>query len=180
MARGRKFAGGLPPREPFVRQIGVLHMRKVNRIVAAAVIGTGLACGTYGFLGSPMMPVAQARLHDHPKLDAASHALADARDYIEHTGGDWHGHKTEALHAINEAMHEVALAAGEHDKRSATAVRPVPLEHHRHEKLWEARERVKEARAYLHDSRDDFHGHKEAALHWIDETLHQLDRLMED
>jgi len=156
-------------------------MRKANRVVAVAVIGTGLVGGAYGFLGSPMVPVAQARLHDHPRLEAASRALADARDYIEHTGGDWHGHKTEALHAIHEAMREVALAAGEHERdRSSVGVRPVPLEHHRHEKLWEARERVKEARDYLREGRHDFGGHKEAALKWIDETLHQLDRLMAD
>jgi len=155
-------------------------MRKVNRIVAAAVLATGVAGGTYAFFGSPLMPTAEARLKDHPKLEAAASALHDAREYLEHSPSDFHGHKAEALHAINEAMHQVALAAGEHDRdRSTPGFAPAPLDH-RHQKLWDCRERLKEAREYIHESRNDFNGHKEEALKWIGEAIHQLDRIMED
>jgi hypothetical protein len=153
-------------------------MRKVNRIVASAILATGVAGGTYAFLAGPLMPTAEARLKDHPKLEAAAAALKDAKEYIEHTESDFHGHKVEALHAIHEALHEIALAAGEHD-RSASGVPPIPLEH-RHQRLWDARERLKESREYLHESRAEFNGHKEAAMKWIDETIHHLDRMLAD
>jgi len=153
-------------------------MLKVNRIAIAALLTTGVAGGTYAFLGSPLVPTAEARLKDHPRLEAAAGALKDAREYIEHTESDFHGHKVEALHAIQEALHEIALAAGEHD-RSASQVPPIPLEH-RHQKLWDARERLKEAREYLHTSRAEFYGHKEAAMKWIDETIHHLDAMLVD
>lgn len=153
-------------------------MRKLSRTIAVTIVATVVAGGMYGFFGSPLVPAADARLRDHPRLEAAATALSDARDYIEHTPSDFRGHKSEALHAIHEALHEIALSAGEHD-RSTSGVAPIKLDHVHH-RLWEARERVKEGREYLRESHDGFYGHKEAALRWIDETVRQLDYILAD
>lgn len=153
-------------------------MRRFSRTIAASIVAAAVAGGTYAFFASPLVPTADARLKDHPKLQACSRALVDARAYIEHTPSDFGGHKADVLHAVNEALHEVALAAGEHD-RSIVRVAPIPLDHI-HQRLWDARERVKEGRLYLSESHDGFFGHREAALQWINETLHQLDLILTD
>jgi hypothetical protein len=142
------------------------------------MVAAGVAGGVYGFFGSSLLPTADARLQDHPKLAAASRALVEARAYMEHTPSDFRGHKAEAIVAINHALREVAFAAGETIQSSA-GVAPIPMEHV-HPRLWEARERIKEGRMYLEESREGFFGHKVEAMKWINETLRQLDLILVD
>ncbi|HZK82793.1 MAG TPA: hypothetical protein VFC46_17050 [Humisphaera sp.] len=155
-------------------------MRKINRSLSAAVLAVAVAGGAYAFLGSPMTPIAQAHLRDHPKLQAADEALKDAKEYIESSKSDFHGHKEEALHAIHVARTKISLCAGEEEKRSsADHVRAIPLEV-RHPRLHEAVKRLRDAREYLHEAKADFRGHKEEAMKAVDEAIHQIERLMED
>ena len=123
------------------------------------------------------VPSADARLKDHPKLAAASAALADARAYLETTPSDFRGHKDAALNACIHAMREIALAAGEKD-RAVIGVPPATRLEHVHRRLWDARERVREGRAYIIESRAGFFGHKDAALKWIETTLAELDFIL--
>ncbi|HWE01797.1 MAG TPA: hypothetical protein VG326_05255 [Tepidisphaeraceae bacterium] len=154
-------------------------MRKINRSISAAVLGVALVGGAYAFLGSPLTPIVQAHLKDHPKLLAADEALRDAEQYIKESKSDFHGHKEEALHAIHEARDKISLCADEAERRSnVDAVRAIPLEHH--PKLHEANKRLKEAREYLSEAKSDFHGHRGEAIKAIDEAIRHIDRLMED
>jgi hypothetical protein len=154
-------------------------MRKIQNAVAAAVLAAAVAGGGYAFFASPLVPTAQAHWRDHPKLEEAHKALKDAKDYLESAPSDFHGHKAEAIKAIDVAMHHLALCAEE--------ARPTPLPNPavenaplaEHEKLRVARDRLKDARAYLHEAAHDFHGHREEAIKAIDVAIKQLDRILE-
>jgi F0F1-type ATP synthase membrane subunit b/b' len=154
-------------------------MRSINRSLSAAVLAVAVAGGAYAFLGSPMTPIAQAHLRDHPKLQAADEALKDAKEYIEESKSDFHGHKEEALHAIHEARTKISLCADADDRSTADHIRAIPLEE-RHPRLHEAVKRLREAREYLHEAKADFHGHKEEAIKAVDEAIRHIERLMED
>lgn len=154
-------------------------MRNISRTFAATMIAAATVVGSYCFFASPLVPSADARLKDHPRLAAASAALADARAYLETTPSDFRGHKDAAHAACIHAMREIALAAGEKD-RAVIGVPPATRLEHVHQRLWTARERIRDGRAYILDSRGGFFGHKDAALKWIDATLAELDAILVD
>ena len=151
-------------------------MRKVKVTMAAALIAASVVGGSYAFFAGPLVPAAQARWHDHPKLDEAFHSLRDAKDYLEAAPEDFHGHKAAAIEAIRIAMHRVALCAEEEGTPGLDAA-PAPFESH--PKLHEAREHLRAAREYLHEANHDFHGHREDAIKAIDTALHEIDRCLE-
>ena len=85
--------------QPFfeLAAIGDWIMQMMKRTLAALVFSTAIAGGTYAFLGSPLVPAAQAHLKDHPKLERAYNALREAKEEVNAAGHDYRGHKTEAL-----------------------------------------------------------------------------------
>lgn len=158
-------------------------MRKIKKLVSAAVLGVAIAGGSYAFLASPLVPMAAAHLRDHPKLQKAYDALREAEDYLKNAPGDFHGHKEEAMHAMHVAIDRISMIAGEEEEHRRVGAEgtfiPDVLEH-RHPKLHEARERLREARAYLEEAKADFRGHKQEAIDAIREAERHLDRIMED
>lgn len=45
----------------------------------------------------------------HPQIRAAMQALSDARDHLEHAAHDFGGHRVDAIHAIDEAHHQLKI-----------------------------------------------------------------------
>jgi hypothetical protein len=72
---------------------------KKNKIVTSfAVLALVLA------LSSPS-PAAGS----YPLIEEAMHSLHDAKDRVEQTKHDFAGHRAAALHAIDEAYHQLEL-----------------------------------------------------------------------
>jgi chromosome segregation ATPase len=152
-------------------------MRKIKEAVAAVVLATAVAGGTYAFFASPLVPTAQAHLRDHPRLEGAYSSLKEAKEYLESAPSDFRGHKAEAIHAINEAMHQISICVEEVEERKPS-IDAAP--EGTHEKLRIAREHLKEGREYLNESKIDFHGHKGEAIRAIDEAIHQINVCLEE
>jgi hypothetical protein len=154
-------------------------VKKMSRTIAAAVVAFAVAGGLYAFLGSAMVPTANARLKDHPRLESAHSALKDAKEYLEASERNFHGHKDAAVRAMDFAMKQIYLCSEEADRRDAPEPRSFS-ERSEHAKLYHAKEQLKDAREYLRESRHDFHGHKTAAIEGLDVAIHQIDICLED
>jgi hypothetical protein len=151
-------------------------MRTFKKRISTIVLASAMGAGGYAFLVSPMtMPTAEARLRDFPKLEASYNSLKDAKDYLENAPNEFHGHKKDALHAIDEAMNQISVLVDEQVHRSAIGNRPAELAEERHPRLKAARERVKEGREFVKEAKDDFRGHKDEAVKAMDEALRQID-----
>jgi hypothetical protein len=166
----------------FLAAFGDVDMRKFSRTIMAALVATALAGGTYAFFGSPLVTVAQAHIKDHPALEKAYNALNDAEHYLKESKEDFKGDKEKAIHAINEAKQQIALAVKAVETKSVTDENfvPEPFEH-KHPKLVEAREALQGAIDYLNMStRYDFKGHKEECIKYIHEAMVQIDKIIAD
>jgi hypothetical protein len=45
----------------------------------------------------------------HPEIRAALDALHNAKDHLEHAAHDFGGHRVDAIHSIDEAMHQLEI-----------------------------------------------------------------------
>jgi hypothetical protein len=45
----------------------------------------------------------------HPEIREALEALHRAKAHLEHAEHDFHGHRADAIHAIDEAMHQLQI-----------------------------------------------------------------------
>jgi|HubBroStandDraft_6_1064221.scaffolds.fasta_scaffold11480_7 hypothetical protein len=45
----------------------------------------------------------------HPEIHAALDALHNAKDHLEHAAHDFHGHRVDAIHAIDEAERQLRI-----------------------------------------------------------------------
>lgn len=45
----------------------------------------------------------------HPQIEAALHALADAKVHLEHAAHDFGGHRVDAIRAIDEADRQLRI-----------------------------------------------------------------------
>lgn len=45
----------------------------------------------------------------HPQIHAAIESLRNAKEHLEHAAHDFGGHKADALHAIDEAIHQLEI-----------------------------------------------------------------------
>ena len=45
----------------------------------------------------------------HPEIRAAIEALHNAKDHLEHASHDFHGHRADAIRAIDEADHQLHI-----------------------------------------------------------------------
>lgn len=55
-----------------------------------------------------MSPVSIAEPR-HPEIRAALDALHNAKDHLEHAAHDFGGHRADAIHAIDDAMHQLQI-----------------------------------------------------------------------
>ena len=45
----------------------------------------------------------------HPQIREAMDALKNAREHLEHAAHDFGGHRVDAIHAIDDAMHQLEI-----------------------------------------------------------------------
>lgn len=48
----------------------------------------------------------------HPEIEAALGALHNAKDHLEHAAHDFGGHRSDAIHAIDEADRQLRICLG--------------------------------------------------------------------
>lgn len=154
---------------------------KIQRFMTAAMLTAAIAGGTYAFLGSPLVPSVQAHLKDHPILEASDHSLKDAHEYLEAAPHDFHGHRAAAIHAIQEARHQISLLVNEEEgkKNTPSQFSAAPVAPERHPRLTKAHHDLEAAEKYLAEMKGDARGHKEKALEWIREANKQIKICME-
>jgi hypothetical protein len=46
---------------------------------------------------------------NHPEIEAALHALAGAKDHLQHAAHDFGGHRVDAIRAIDEADRQLRI-----------------------------------------------------------------------
>lgn len=158
-------------------------MRTMKKTLSAAVLAVAFAGGAYGFLGSPLIPLACAHLKDYPKLADADEALKDASEYLEKAPHDFKGHRKEALHAIHEARDQISLAVGSVSKAPQPQSAFTPLDEEPHAKkprLHAAHQRLMAAEKFLKESSEEFNGHKKAAMKAIKEAARQVKICMDN
>jgi len=94
--------------------------RKVASLLSAAVLITGLALPAGAANGAPAAkpspapaakpaPAAPVPPERHPKIREALAALHASREDLEHAAHDFGGHRVEAMHAIDEAIHQLEI-----------------------------------------------------------------------
>jgi hypothetical protein len=58
---------------------------------------------------APAVPEAANPAEPHPEIRDALAALRHAKEHMEHAAHDFGGHRVEALHATDEAIHQLEL-----------------------------------------------------------------------
>ena len=54
-------------------------------------------------------PAAPAPPEKHPQIRAAIESLRNSKQHLEHAAHDFGGHRVEAIHAIDEAIHQLEI-----------------------------------------------------------------------
>ncbi|HET7789721.1 MAG TPA: hypothetical protein VFK78_02905 [Gemmatimonadales bacterium] len=88
-------------------------MRTKLLLVAAAVAGSALVCGTRSAQASRAATAAQGRAvapEPHPEIRAAIDALERARLHLKSAAHDFGGHRVAAIAAIDRALIQLRLA----------------------------------------------------------------------
>ena len=95
-----------------VRILGVVVLTALILAVAFSVLT--LAAPKAGNANAAPTPAATAvpataTPPDHPEIRDALGALRHAREHLEHAAHDFGGHRAEALHATDEAIHQLEI-----------------------------------------------------------------------
>jgi|SRR5271168_1493349 len=91
-------------------------MKRINLIYAftAVILGLALAFATAvpaapAAKPAPAQPAAASPVPDHPEIQSAISSLQNAKQHLEHAKHDFGGHRSEALKATNEAIHQLEI-----------------------------------------------------------------------
>lgn len=57
----------------------------------------------------PAAKPAAAVPQDHPEIREAIGSLQHAREHLNHAAHDYHGHRVDAIHAIDNAIHQLEI-----------------------------------------------------------------------
>lgn len=89
-----------------------MRMTLTRLLVALAVSCAPLFALAPAAQGKTRAPAGQkrARAESHPKIRAAIAALEAAKTELEQSGGDFGGHKADAIEAVNNALKRLRLA----------------------------------------------------------------------
>jgi len=89
----------------------MLQMSKKTIAVAAiaAALGFGGAV-SYQSLAAPVVPHVPLEFSSHEHMHHAIEALHTAKEALEHADREYHGHRTRAIEATNDAIHHVEEA----------------------------------------------------------------------
>ena len=103
------------------------------------------------------------------EIHSAINTLNRAKHVLEHAGHEFGGRKANALHAVDGALHELHLAAGQ-EMRPQTA-REEKIEEH---ELQHAIVDMERARRDMETAKHDFGGRRAETLRAVDEALREL------
>lgn len=103
------------------------------------------------------------------EVHAAIHTLERARMALERASHDFGGHRTTALHAVDNALHELHMAAGQ--QQSMQTPREERLEDR---EIHRAVVDLERARRDMETAKHDFGGRKTETLRAVDESLREL------
>ncbi len=79
-------------------------------VLALAFSAATPAAPTSKALHAPgAQPAAASPVPDHPEIHDAIAALRNAKAHLEHAKHDYHGHRTEAIRATDEAIHQLEI-----------------------------------------------------------------------
>ncbi len=67
-----------------------------------------MAVSTVAALMLAITPTSPA-FERHPEIRAAIESLHNAKEHLEHAAHDFHGHRVDAIHAIDEAERQLRL-----------------------------------------------------------------------
>jgi len=89
-----------------------------NEKTRRSLLSDALGCGAVAALAGVAafnnfgtgLSTARADHWDREKVHHAVDALEAARDELRHTDRDFHGHKEEAIHAVDEAIRTLKIA----------------------------------------------------------------------
>lgn len=125
---------------------------------------------------SPAMRTSAAARSDEPgnamarrEVHSAIHTLTRAKFVLEHASHQFGGHRTGALKAVDNALHELHTAAGR-EMRPQTA-REEKMEEH---EIRRAVLDLEHARHDMETAKHDFGGRRAETLRAVDESLREL------
>ncbi len=76
-------------------------MKRLASAVAVAVVML--------FLVFPSTAPASPAPEPHPEIHAAIESLRNAREHLQHARHDFGGHRVDAIHSIDEAIHQLQI-----------------------------------------------------------------------
>jgi hypothetical protein len=100
-----------------------LTMETTRRSVLSKALGAGAVASVAvfsGLWGTPRFAAADADEHErreerrYPKIHNALEALRSARAELHHAGEDFHGHKDDAMRAVDAAIRQLEAVVEEH------------------------------------------------------------------
>ena len=145
-------------------------MRKTSRAIAGVIIATGIIGGAYAFFGSPLVPTAQATWKEHPILQKANVETKAAIAELKDAPTDFHGHRADAIKALQGAMKEMAICA-----EVKTEPDPAPRTLASYPHLDAAKVALGAALDYVKNAPHDFNGHRADAQKAIEDAIAQID-----
>lgn len=74
--------------------------------IAAAPKATGAPVAAAPAKAAPAAPAPPEK---HPQIRAAIESLRNSKQHLEHAAHDFGGHRVEAIHAIDEAIHQLEI-----------------------------------------------------------------------
>lgn len=95
----------------FGRLAGSMIVGSTVALVAAASVAFGSTPPVRDVVLPPVVvtatPVVRHKGEPHPEIMSAIRALQAARDHLEHAAHDYHGHRVEAIGAIDAALKQL-------------------------------------------------------------------------
>ena len=86
------------------------HIKAVTWLAAAfLVVALALSVAAPSGKAVPPPSPAAASPADHPEIRDAIGALRNAKQHLEHAKHDYGGHRSQAIQATNEAIHQLEI-----------------------------------------------------------------------
>lgn len=95
------------------RLVGSMVVGSTVALVAAASVAFGSTPPVRDVVLPPVVvtatPVVRRKAEPHPEIRDAIRALQNARDHLDHAAHDFHGHRVDAIAAIDAALKQLRV-----------------------------------------------------------------------